>query len=43
METIINGDTIICGTDMKFRKLIFNDDGTIKWEDVSANYSDYIN
>lgn len=43
LETIFNGDIVICGTDMKFRKLIFNDDGTIKWEDVSANYSNYIN
>lgn len=43
IETILNGDIIICGTDMKFRKLILNDDGTIKWEDVSANYSNYIN
>lgn len=43
IETILNGDIVICGTDMKFRKLIFNDDGTIKWKDVSANYSNYIN
>lgn len=43
IESILNGDIIICGTDMKFRKLIFNDDGTIKWEDVSTDYSDYIN
>lgn len=43
LESILNGDIIICGTDMKFRKLIFNDDGTIKWEDVSENYSEYTN
>lgn len=43
VETILNGDIVICGTDMKFRKLIFNDDGTVKWKDVSANYSDYTN
>lgn len=43
VETLLNGDIVICGTDMKFRKLIFNDDGTVKWEDVSANYSDYTN
>lgn len=27
---------------MDFWDESFNDDGTIKWEDISANYSDYI-
>lgn len=41
IETILNGDIVICGTDMKFRKLIFNSDGTVGWEDVSTKYSNY--
>ena len=43
LETLLIGDIVILGNDNIFRKLLFNDDGTIKWEDVSTNYSDYIN
>lgn len=39
LETILNGDIIICGVDMVFRKLIFNEDGTISWDDVSSEYN----
>ena len=43
LETLLNGDIVIHGTDNKFRKLTFNDDGSIGWIDVSSDYSDYIN
>ena len=31
------------GTDNVFRKMSFNESGTISWTDVSADYADYIN
>lgn len=43
LETLLIGDIIIMGTDNVFRKLSFNEGGTISWTDVSADYADYIN
>lgn len=42
LETLLIGDIIIMGTDNVFRKLSFNEGGTISWTDVSADYADYI-
>lgn len=39
LETVLNGDIVVCGTDMVFRKLLFNKDGTISWIDVSSAYN----
>lgn len=35
LQTILNGDIIVCGTDGIFRKIIFNEDKTVTWEEVS--------
>lgn len=40
LETVLNGDIVICGTDMVFRKLIFNKDGSVSWIDVSSEYDE---
>lgn len=39
IETILNGDPIIRGTDGIFRKIVFNAGGTITWVDVSSDFS----
>lgn len=35
LETILNGDIIVLGTDMIARKLVYNQDGSIGWTEVT--------
>ncbi|MBW3077680.1 hypothetical protein [Bifidobacterium simiiventris] len=38
VETILNGDLTVCGTDGVFRRLAFNADGTVTWTDATSQH-----
>lgn len=42
IETVLVGDIVVMGIDNIFRKLSFNEDGSISWTDVSTDYADYL-
>ena len=38
-ETVLNGDIIVCDSNNIYRKLVFNQDNSVSWTDVTAQYS----
>lgn len=38
-ETVLNGDIVVCDSNNIYRKLVFNQDNSVSWIDVTAQYS----